>query len=207
MMLYLLALALTRIIYASVNPSAGWDPELIKLARPIMNIIVKERLNVDLFAPSFDYQFQNELMNYKNPEWYSQKSNKTSSFPTVVDPNGTISLNAYYVLDEPGMKFWRRYGYRYLFSYSKKSKLKNILAVGRTCYQPFQCSKEFFTNFVSCIDLKNDKKCSRSNLYYPRVYDIRLSRISCIPSGKIIICYGRRWQDYNDDYPYNDNTN
>ncbi len=187
---------------ASMNPSAGWDPELVKLARPIMNVIVKERLDADLFPPSFDYYLQNELMNFRSPEWYSQKSNKTSPFPTVGGPNETISINAYYLMEEPAMKFWKKYGYRYLFSWNKKYKLKNILTVGKTCYEPFKCSRTEFTNFISCID--RDKKCSRANIYYPRVYDIRLSRVSCIPSGQLIICYGRRWQEYNNDFAYDD---
>ncbi len=194
-------LLITYVLSSSV-PENGWAPEAIKLSRPIMNAISKERLDADLYVPSYDYQFAQELVDFKREEWYSVKSNKSSPFPTVSNKNNTISINAYYVLDEPEMKYWKKYGYKFLFSYNKKFKLKNILNVGKNCYEPFQCSKTSFTNFVSCI--VPDKKCSRANIYYPRIYDIRLSRVSCIPSGQLIICYGRRWQKYNNDFAYDD---
>jgi len=182
-----------------MNPSY-WDPELVKISRPIIKAVNNARLDADLFTISFDYQFQQFLTEYKSPSWYSQKSNKTSPFPTVANLNNTISINAYYVLEERDMRFWKAYGYRFLFSYNKRFKLKGLLSTGKACYNDYKCSRTTFNNFVSCTS--QEKQCSRANLFYPRVYDIRLSRISCIQSNDLIICFGRRWKEYITDFAY-----
>lgn len=199
-------LLIIHLVQSSMNPSNGWSIEAIKLSRPILNAINNERKNIDLYEINYDFQFEQFLNDTFSNDFYSQKSNKSSSFPLVGNLNNTISINAYYLMDLPIMKYFSRYGYKYAFHYPKKQKLKNLIAKARACYDPWKCSRNPpLNNFISCFD--NSKECFGTNRIYPYIYLRSFSRISCKESGNFIVCFGRfnrpktavPW-DSNDDY-------
>lgn len=199
MMIFLLSLI--TLVISSSNPANGWTQELITLSRPIMNAFNNERKNIDLYTITYDYQFSYEATELRPKSWFSQNSNITKPFPTPGNPNNTISINAINFLELKENRYYKLYGYNYVFHYKKSQKLKNLITKEKACYSPWKCSRTNFTNFVSCYE--NLKKCHIKNIIYPYIYNKRFSRISCIPSNDIIVCYGRFVPQLN-DYPFDD---
>ena len=186
-------LCLLIIFVSLINSSSvwsnGWHPDNVRLARPIMKAFNNERLNIDLYPITYHYQFNQALIDLFRLEYFTEINNKTTPFPLVGNLNNTIKINSYYVMDLPIMKFWKQYGMRYAFHYQKKIKLKDLIAKARDCYNPFRCSRSSFDNFISCF--QDSKECAGSNRIYPYVYLRSFSRISCLESGKFMVCFGR----------------
>ena len=188
--MFLLCCALLFFVAASTNWANGWDPKTVKFARGITRPFNNARKNIDLYTVSYNYYFADEILKTRPASWFSQPSNKSEPFPLVGNINNTISMNAYFFMDLPELKYWKRYGMKYAFSLRKRSSLKKLIDRAEACYDPWDCSRDPpLNNFISCYS--SEKICAGSNVIYSYVYLKSFSMLSCVESGPLVICFGR----------------
>jgi hypothetical protein len=97
-------------------------------------------------------------------------------------------------------KFYKRYGYRFLFRIKRGTQLKNILNRGKKCYNINKCSKVEYTEFRSCINDNNT--CKNAHLHYPRILIESLTRLTHLTTNDFIYVYGRCRSEFKHDYPF-----
>lgn len=176
-----------------------WDQDLVRPLLGVMRDINRERMafkveNISdrfykqfdgLYITDCDFQLQETIRDYDN----------------LTEMVGNVSLGSV-LMDQPEMKYWKAYGYRFLFRYDKTKSLRKLLAKGRKCYDRSRCSKTYYDEFRSCIKPKD--ACKNAHLIYPRILKQSLSRISMGESDGIRFIFGRQQKEFNQgtDHPF-----
>lgn len=198
-MYYLLILFITS-AFASMNPSAGWDQDLVRPLLGVMRDINRERIafKVENISDRFYKQFDGLYIT--DCDFELQESIRY--YTNLTEMVGNVSLGSV-LMDQPEMKYWGpQYGYKYLFRYDKTKNLGKLLAKGRKCYNRERCSKTEFQNFETCIKPRNN--CKNAHFIYPRILKQSLSRISMGESNGIRFVFGRQQKEFNQgtDHPF-----
>lgn len=196
----LITTIITTLLYASVI-SNQYDPELVKLAKPVLNAINFERSELNQPLVKYNYNLQKELNLYSityGTGWCFQDNehNWVLSFPVVGNLNKTRVDNCAFLMNYSTFERVSQEGYKFLFSYSKK--LKEILQKGKKCFKLRNCYKTTFSNYISCTTPID--KCNGQNVFYPRVIASSLTNIACVEDNGKNYCFGKTIE--NMDYPF-----
>jgi len=153
------------ITYASINPE--YYPESIhRESKPIIKAFNYARGDFDLPQIIYDYQMA-----------YESKNDVTFNTSFVGCSNKSQI--------EPFIKKVRRQeGWHYLFSY--KGSLRRLINNDEENYDPFDCSKTSFNNYLTCY---SDRQCKSG--VYPRTIIRSLVNIASVRVGRITYVLGR----------------
>jgi hypothetical protein len=198
-MLLIVSLLIT-LINASIHV---WPEEIVKISNSILRPVIRERMNYEfnktnrlfpeyegLYIPNYDFDF-----NYFMSEFLE---NNVIDLDSLIN-NKTLGSQLMYQ-DYQLSKFYRRYGYRYLFRIKRGAKLKNILNRGKNCYNINKCSKVEYSEFRSCI--KETDSCYNTHLVYPRILIESLTRLTHLTTDEFVYIYGRTRSEFKHDYPF-----
>ncbi len=202
MLKYITILILSTIY--SLTTADQYDADMIRLAKPVLKAINWERSDFDESPVTYDYDLQKELNLYpmsNGAGWCLQNNTRgwTLPYPLVGNLNRVRVDNCLFLMNYATFDMYSNMGYRFLFSYNTDNKLKDILKNGRRCYDPWDCSKTEFTNYVTCI--KQVTRCNGRNVYYPRVIEPSLTKVACVEDEKINYCFGKMLP-YKTDSPF-----